>query len=197
MNQGNFQFNPLLFNMMLNQLNLLNPNSGYNINNYNNYDQQYKMNLMFNWMKMNPFLVLLYNSMLNQNNNFNNNNHNNNNMNYMNVSQSGLNQAKVSGGGENFDLTSLNDDCPSVNVVFTTQKGNKMNITCPFNMKIKDLFVKYVTRQGLGPGIIGDSFFFLYNGTKLNHKDNRTIGEIGINSGYNIIVIDIKDIMGS
>ena len=197
MNQGNFQFNPLLFNMMLNQLNLLNPNSGYNINNYNNYDQQYKMNLMFNWMKMNPFLVLLYNSMLNQNNNFNNNNHNNNNMNYMNVSQSGLNQAKVSGGGENFDLTSLNDDCPSVNVVFTTQKGKKMNIICPSNMKIKDLFVQYVTRQGLGPGIIGDSFFFLYNGIKLNHKENRTIGELGINSGYNIIVIDIKDIMGS
>ena len=39
--------------------------------------------------------------------------------------------------------------------------------------------------------------FFFINGNKLDNKEKRTIGEIGINSGYNIIVIDNKNIMGS
>ena len=57
----------------------------------------------------------------------------------MNVFQSDLNQDNVIGRGGNIDIASPNDYCPSVNVVIRTQKGQKMNITCPFNMKIKDL----------------------------------------------------------
>ena len=56
----------------------------------------------------------------------------------MNVFQSDLNQEIISGRGGNIDIASPNDYCPSVNVVITTQKEQKMNITCPFNMKIKD-----------------------------------------------------------
>ena len=85
---------------------------------------------------------------------------------------------------------------PTTNIVFTTQKGHIMNITCPLNMKVKDLFIKYVTRLGLGPNIMGNSFYFLFNGRRLNHNEEKTIQEEGI-EGSHMIVVDIRGVIGS
>ena len=72
-----------------------------------------------------------------------------------------------------------------------------MNIVCPINMKIKDLFVQYAIRLGLGPNVLGDSLFFLFNGAKISKNDNRTVFQLGLSAGSNIIVLDLKGVIGS
>ena len=90
-----------------------------------------------------------------------------------------------------------NNAYKSVKIIIHENKGKKLNMICSHNMKIKDLFVEYVKKLGLGPGIIGNEFYFLHNGLKVSQNDERTVGELGLNSGYNIIVIDTKDIIGA
>ena len=209
-------FDPMTFNMMLNMMNIMYPNMGYNQNNFNmNNNNQNLMNMMMNWMNMNPNLYQMYQNMMNQNNNnmnqFNNNNNYNNNfndndnrMNILTDSQSSINQAKVTGGGilpkniqgGNYDVSPY-DNSLKTNICFITQKGQKMNIICPYNMKVRDLFIKYVQRLGLGPNVLGDSIFFLFNGSKINKNDNRSVGDLGLVAGSNIIVLDLKGVIGS
>ena len=207
-------FDPMTFNMMLNMMNVMHPNMGYNQNNFNmNNNNQNLMNMMMNWMNMNPILYQMYQNMMNQNNNnmnqFNNNNNynfndNDNRMNILTDSQSSINQAKVTGGGilpkniqgGNYDVSPY-DNSLKTNICFTTQKGQKMNIICPYNMKVRDLFIKYVQRLGLGPNVLGDSIFFLFNGSKINKNDNRSVGDLGLVAGSNIIVLDLKGVIGS
>ena len=207
-------FDPMTFNMMLNMMNVMHPNMGYNQNNFNmNNNNQNLMNMMMNWMNMNPILYQMYQNMMNQNNNnmnqFNNNNNynfndNDNRMNILTDSQSSINQAKVTGGGilpkniqgGNYDVSPY-DNSLKTNICFTTQKGQKMNIICPYNMKVRDLFIKYVQRLGLGPHVLGDSIFFLFNGSKINKNDNRSVGDLGLVAGSNIIVLDLKGVIGS
>ena len=207
-------FDPMTFNMMLNMMNIIYPNMGYNQNNFNmNNNNQNLMNMMMNWMNMNPNLYQMYQNMMNQNNNninqFNNNNNynfndNDNRMNILTDSQSSINQAKVTGGGilpkniqgGNYDVSPY-DNSLKTNICFITQKGQKMNIICPYNMKVRDLFIKYVQRLGLGPNVLGDSIFFLFNGSKINKNDNRSVGDLGIVAGSYIIVLDLKGVIGS
>ena len=72
-----------------------------------------------------------------------------------------------------------------------------MNIVCPYNLKIKDLLIKYIEKLGLGPGVMKNSIFFLFNGSKLDINENRTVIEMGMTSGSTVIVLDIKGIIGS
>ena len=201
-------FDPMTFNAMLNMMNQLYPNMGYNMNNFNMYNNQFLTNLMMSWMLMNPSLIQTYNN-FNHNNNINMNQfnifQNRNGMNSVSVSQAELEQAKVTGGGViprnlrdiNYDASSPYDNFSTkTNIFFTTQKGHKMNITCPLNMKVKDLFIKYVTRLGLGPSIMGNSFYFLFNGHRLSHNEEKTVQEAGI-AGSHIIVIDVRGVIGS
>ena len=211
-NMNMMNMNPMTFNAMLNMMNQLYPNMGYNMNNFNMYNNQFLYCLMMNWMMMNPSLIQTYNNLnqnnqinMNQFNQFNNNNQNKIGMSTISVSQEDLNQAKVTGGGlisnnfqnMNCDFSSPNDPTPKVNIYFKTQKGQRMNIVCPYNLKIKDLLIKYIERIGLGPGVMGSSIFFLFNGGKLDINENRDVTQMGMTSGSTVIVLDIKGIIGS
>ena len=218
MNQNNLVYNPVAFYGLLNYLNLMYPNSGYNLNNYNIYNANYNMQIMQNWMNMNPLLATVYQNMLNQCNmnmnipqnqsppqfvnqnninNINNANMNNaNNMNNMNNANNMNNSNNMSNNTKVYSMPSY-DDSPKINIAFTTQKGKKMNIICSYNTKIKELFTEYMQKIGLGPGVIGNDFYFLYNGSKFDQNDNRTVGELGLNSFCTFIVIDTKDIIGA
>ena len=98
---------------------------------------------------------------------------------------------------------SNNDDFPGYtgkrfNIIFHTPSGSKMNIRCPVNVKVKDLFQKFISRLGLGMDVmISNSIFFLYNGSKMNNDENRTIGEMGIKDFSSIIAIDTKNLIGA
>ena len=210
-------YNPMMFYMMLNMMNNMNPGMGYNTNNYNINNIQNNMNLMMNWMNMYPILFQMYQSMMNnqyfnmnQNNNYmtksnNNDSFNENKMSLIRVSEQDLNQAKVTGGGviskkiinnTPMDISPNSTDLKT-NIAFTTQKGQKIMVVAPVNMKIKDLFVNYITRLGLGPNVLGDSIFFLFNGAQISKNDNRTVEELGLISGSIIIVLDLKGVIGS
>jgi len=194
----NNNFDPNLFNMMLNMMNVMFPNMGYNMNNYNMNNYQNLMNIIMN----NQMLLQMYQNMQNnmiqnQNNNFNNR------MNFINVNQNQMNQNQVSGGAlrnnnANFSLNvaSPSNSSPVTNIIFTTMKEQKANIVAPIDMKVKDLLFKYVTKLGLGPNVMGTSLFFLFNGKKINLNEEKTIHNLGLENAH-IIVLDPKEVIGS
>ena len=202
--QGNFDQS--IFNIMLNMMNNYYPNMGYNSFNYNNniYNNQILMNMMMNQINMNPNLLQMYNNMIQNNNNINQNDNNINQNNYMKVVNSDINQIKVNGGGllpknlinKNYDLTNgINE--PKTNVIFITQKGNKIMIAAPDNMKIKDLLVQYILRIGLGPSVIGDSIFFVFNGLRIDQNEEQTVKNFFWQGSGQIVVLDTKNIIGA
>ena len=200
-NNMNMNFNnidPVTFNMMLCMMNNMDPNMGYNMNNfnYNMLNTQNGMNLMTNWMNSNPNLFQTYQNM-NQLNNMNQNKYR------MNVVSVSNNEAKKGGifnknmGNLSFDASSPFDNSPKTNVVFNTQKGHTTNMIASYNMKIKDLLLNYVQRLGLGPGVMGDSLFFLFNGQKIDLNEERTVFDIGLHNGGHIVVLDVKEVIGA
>ena len=213
MNMNGNNFNQNQFYMMLNMMNNMYPNMGYNMNNYNNLNNQLLMNQMLNWMNMNPNLMQLYNNMNQMN--MNQMNMNQMNMNQMNINQKNSNQNKMNFikvspleaknrtnvlkniPNINFDASSPFDNSPKANIVFNTQKGQVTNLIASYNMKVKDLLLTYVTKLGLGPGVMGESLFFLFNGQKLNFKEEKTVFEIGLHNGGHIVVLDKKEVIGA
>jgi hypothetical protein len=192
----NNNFDPNLFNMMLNMMNVMYPNMGYNMNNYNMNNYQNLMNIIMN----NQMLLQMYQNMQN---NMNPNQNINNRMNFINVNQNQMNNNQVNGGGlgnnnANFtyNVSSSMNLSPVTNIIFTTMKEQKANLVAPIDMKIKDLLYKYVTKLGLGPNVIGSSLFFLYNGKKINYNEEKTIHEYGLENAH-IIVLDPKEVIGS
>ena len=195
----NNNFDPNLFNMMLNMMNVMFPNMGYNMNNYNMNNYQNLMNIIMN----NQMLFQMYQNMqknMNQNQNINNFN---NRMNFVNVNQNQMNNNQVTGGALrnsnanfSYNVTSSMNSSPVTNIIFTTMKEQKANLIAPINMKIKDLLFKYVTKLGLGPNVMGTSLFFLFNGKKIDLNEEKTIHEFGLENAH-IIVLDPKEVIGS
>ena len=176
--QGNFD--PMTFNMLLNMMNVMHPNMGYNPNNFNNYNSAALMNMMMNWMNSNPLLLQMYKNNMFQNNNMNFNNNN---------------QMNVSGGGINNNAPSNELQC---NVAFITQAGKKIMMSSPYNTKLKDFLIKYASRMGISGSIIGKDIFFIYNGLKVNENEEASIGQIlKGTTNPTFLVIDTKNILGA
>ena len=171
--QGNFD--PMTFNMMLNMMNVMHPNMGYNQNNFNNYNSAALMNMMMNWMNSNPLLLQMYNNNMFQKNNMNFNNNVPNN--------SGVSQ---------------NRNELQCNVAFITQAGKKIMMSCPYNTKLKDFLLKYASRMGISESLFGKDIFFIYNGLKINEKEEATIGQfLGGTTNPIFLVLDTKNILGA
>ena len=195
----NNNFDPNLFNMMLNMMNVMFPNMGYNMNNYNMNNYQNLMNIIMN----NQMLFQMYQNMqknMNQNQNINNFN---NRMNFVNVNQNQMNNNQDTGGALrnsnanfSYNVTSSMNSSQVTNIIFTTMKEQKANLIAPIDMKIKDLLFKYVTKLGLGPNVMGTSLFFLFNGKKIDLNEEKTIHEFGLENAH-IIVLDPKEVIGS
>ena len=197
----NNNFDPNLFNMMLNMMNAMFPNMGYNMNNYNMNNYQNLMNIIMN----NQMLFQMYQNMQNNMNQLQNNNNFNNRMNFINVNQNQnqMSNNQVSGGALNnnnanfsYNVSTSMNFSPVTNIIFTTMKEQKANLIAPIDMKIKDLLFKYVTKLGLGPNVMGTSLFFLFNGKKINFNEEQTIHEYGLENAH-IIVLDPKEVIGS
>ena len=196
--QGNFD--PMTFNMMLNMMNVMHPNMGYNSNNYNfNMNNSAdSMNLMMNWMNMNPLLLQMYNNNMFQNNNMSQNYNNNFNLNNLNNSQ-----ANVTGGINNntqnicYDLSQNNNE-QIFNVVFIHQTGKKIMMKCPSSLKVKDLLLQYISRMGISDSLIGKDIFFIYNGLKVDEKEEKQVSQYFFQGMLqNILVVDTKNIIGA
>ena len=197
--QGNFD--PMTFNMMLNMMNVMHPNMGYNSNNYNYNmnNSEDSMNLMMNWMNMNPLLLQMYNNNMFQNNYNMPQNYNNN----INLNNSNNNQTNFNGGTNTnapstcYDL-SQNSNEQIFNVIFIHQTGKKTMMKCPYSLKVKDLLLQYISRMGLNDYVIGKEIFFIYNGLKIDEKEEKSIGKYFFQGMLQtILVVDTKNIIGA
>ena len=197
--QGNID--PMTFNMMLNMMNVMHPNMGYNSNNYN-YNMNNSadsMNMMMNWMNMNPVILQMYNNNMFQNNNNMPQNYNNNNN--INLNNSNNSQSNINGGVNDiqntFDL-SKNSNEQKFNVVFIHQTGKKVMMICSYSLIVKDLLLQYISRVGLSDHAIGKEIFFIYNGLKIDEKEEKKIGQYFFPGMLQtILVVDTKNIIGA
>ena len=122
-------------------------------------------------------------------------------MNFVSVSN---NQAQSGGifrnnmvGSFTYNAASPFDNSPKANILFTTQKWQKANIIAPYTMKVKDLLSLYIQKLGLGPGVMGVSLFFLFNGKQIDLNEQSSIFDLGLHNGGNILVLDIKEVIGA
>lgn len=84
------------------------------------------------------------------------------------------------------------------NIDFQTPAGHKVIMSVPMNAKISDILFEYLSVVGLGPNVLGEGIYFLFNGNKIKKEDyNKTAGNFGINMMSHIIVIDTKNLIGA
>ena len=219
MNYNN-NYNNNFYNNNFNNNNFNNNNFNNNNFNNNNLNNNFNGNNNFNNMNNNN------GNFMNNNNNVNNMMMNNFQMNMINFMNNFINafesmnrtknfsgmqferptevqNPSVVGGllprikkTENYDPF-LNFNGEKFNVFFQTPVGYKVNMVVPYNAKLEDILVKYVTKVGVGPNTIDQDIYFLFGGNKIKKDDKRTAQEIGMIDGSVVIVLDKKGIIGS
>ena len=91
----------------------------------------------------------------------------------------------------------LDNNSINFNVVFSTPSGNRTNINTPIDIKVIDLLGKYMEKIGLGPNLIGNGIYFLYDGRKLKKEDYNNLVGGCFQDGANIIVLDAGNLIGA
>ena len=164
--------------MNMNMMNMNNPMLNMNMMNMNNP----MMNLNNPMMNMNNLMMNMNNPMMNMNNPMMN-------MNMMNLFQNNLsnsgnfsNNMNNAPKKNNSKLGRLPRDKSTnyytipdnngnyFNIIFTTPSGNKTNVNAPVNITLYDLLCKYMEKIGLGPNLICNGIYFLYDGRKLKKR---------------------------
>ena len=86
---------------------------------------------------------------------------------------------------------------PKINLMFETPSGHKTNIACPINIKVYDLLCQYTLKVGLGPNVIGNGIYFLYNGRRLGKSFYNTQVDKVFTVGEKVVVIDAGNLIGA
>ena len=87
---------------------------------------------------------------------------------------------------------------PRYNIDFQTPAGFKVLMSVPINAKIGEILLEYLSVVALGPNVLGEGIYFLFNGNKIKQSDyNITASNFGINALTHIIVIDTKNLIGA
>ena len=200
-------------NMDINNMNMNNMNSN-NINmnnmnfmNMNNMNMNNMNNLMMNDQNMRNRNVEMIKNLINQNNAMmnqialNNNmimellnnpyfNHNQNDM--INIPQEIIPRR---------DRIIIEDHFPGntnerYNIGFDLPSGRKVNIATPVDIKVKDLLLTFSKVANINERLLGNDIIFLYNGYKINVKEEKNIKEFGFFNNVNIIVYDKNNVIG-
>ena len=192
--------------MNINMMNMNNPMMNMNmINNSMN-----NMNMMnMNMMNMNIPMINMNNPMINnnmvnmmnlyQNNLSNNGNFQNNMNNAQNINNSALGRLPRDKSTNFYNPFNQNINTNYLNIVFATPSGNKVIISAPVNINIYDLLCKYMERISLGPNLICNGIYFLYDGRKLKKEDyNRLVSEFFNNTNApTVVVLDAGNLIGA
>ena len=199
MNQMN-NMNPMnSMNMGMNPMN--NMNMGNNINPMNNMNMNNFITMNTGMNNLNDPMAVQFNMLMQQ---FVNLQQNMNKMNtfVMNNAQSNNNSSDrlPKGKGETYVDPFANYPGNRMNIIFQTPKGHKTTISAPLHVTIHEVLVQYIRKLGLGPAVLYDGFYFLYNGAKLSVKDEKKLvsdlSPIG-NYNLNVIVLDTKNLIGA
>ena len=85
-----------------------------------------------------------------------------------------------------------------ITIIFITPAQQKVLVITPINKKLEEVLIEYVSKVGVGPNLIGNGLYFLFNGQKLKKEDyNKTLSQIGLINMSNIIVIDPNFVIGA
>ena len=190
MNNMNMNMN----NMNMNNMNMNNMNNmNMNMNNMNNINNQMMMQNFLNFYSKTMALYQMFNQM----------NQINNSMNRINIVQGGSqNNTKKLGrlprgnGTDNYDPF-MGYKGPKMNLLFETPSGHKTNIACPINIKVYDLLCQYISKVGLGPNVIGNGIYFLYNGRRLGKSFYDSQVDQVFTVGGKVVVIDYGNLIGA
>ena len=181
-------------NMNMNNMNMNNMNmNNMNMNNMNNINNQMMMQNFLNFYSKTMALYQMFNQM----------NQINNSMNRINIVQGGSqNNTKKLGrlprgnGTDNYDPF-MGYKGPKMNLLFETPSGHKTNIACPINIKVYDLLCQYISKVGLGPNVIGNGIYFLYNGRRLGKSFYDSQVDQVFTFGEKVVVIDYGNLIGA
>ena len=91
----------------------------------------------------------------------------------------------------------MDNPAPKVNMVFQVTVGTKFRVIAPNTMKLKDLFINFMTNLGFSTDIIGKTIYFVFNANKLDPNENRTIKEMKIIDSSLILIIDLQNLIGA
>jgi len=87
---------------------------------------------------------------------------------------------------------------PRYNIDFQTPAGFKVLMSVPINAKIGEILLEYLSVVGLGPNVLGEGIYFLFNGNKIKKQDrNKTVQELGVTTLSHIIVVDTENLIGA
>ena len=193
-NQMNMNMNMNMNNPNFNQMNMNYPmninNPNFNQMNMNNCNQ---MNMNMNMMNFMMNYMTLYNL-------FNKNQNNIYNMEMMRKSktQVGSKKSLPRDKGTISHMLFPQNNGPRYNIDFQTPAGFKVLMSVPINAKIGEILLEYLSVVGLGPNVLEEGIYFLFNGNKIKQSDyNITASNFGINALTHIIVIDTKNLIGA
>ena len=197
MNMGN-SMNPMNnMNMGMNPMN--NMNMGMNPMNNMNMNNFITMNTGMN--NLNDPMAVQFNMLMQQ---FVNLQQSMNMMNtfVMNNAKSNNNSSDrlPKGKGETYVDPFANYPGDRINIIFQTPKGHKTTISAPLHVTVHEVLVQYIRKLGLGPAVLYDGFYFLFNGAKLSVRDEKKLvsdlsptGQLNVN----VIVLDTKNLIGA
>ena len=181
---NNMNFNPVLFQNFMNMMMLMNPNLINNMQMNTMYQNFYQMNQnnpnflqQFAYYPQSTQNIIVNGGVMPRPNNNQNSN----------------------GYQELFP----NYIGPKLNILFETGAGHKLNVPTPTNVTVEELLIKYITRVGVSPSLLGKKIFFLVNGKTIPiHEKTKTeqfFGNLayGANNQIKVIVIDASNVIGA
>ena len=169
-------------NMMINNQFMVHPNSEMIINLLN------QNNEMMNQIAINNNMIIqmMNNPMSNNTNNIINNNIQfNNNIDILPRKNDYLNSEDYFPGNKNIRC----------NIHFKLNSGKKI-ISTPKDIKVKDLLLTFAKIIKIKENLLGNKVFFLFNGCKINIKEEKNIIDFGLEEGSTIIVLVSAELMG-
>lgn len=124
-----------------------------------------------------------------------------NDSNYIKMASKGLVPKKIfkqiKKSNENIPIKK-NNNPNIINVCFEISSGQKFSEKASKSMKFKDLCINFITRLGFKKDIIeSKDIIFIFNGTKVDINQNKTLRETGIENNSKILVLDIKGLIGA
>ena len=200
MNNMNMGMNPMNnMNMGMNPMN--NMNMGNNINPMNNMNMNNFITMNTGMNNLNDPMAVQFNMLMQQ---FVNLQQSMNMMNtfVMNNAKSNNNSSDrlPKGKGETYVDPFANYPGDRINIIFQTPKGHKTTISAPLHVTVHEVLVQYIRKLGLGPAVLYDGFYFLFNGAKLSVKDEKKlVSDLSPTgqSNLNVIVLDTKNLIGA
>jgi hypothetical protein len=84
-----------------------------------------------------------------------------------------------------------------INLFFIINAGFKVLIQIGLNNTIKDALIKFCNKVGISLSCVENGLYFLFDASKLNCEDNRTLEQIGIKDCHSITVVDSSNVIGA